>query len=196
MRRLIHPFLVLLAIIFLIETWLWRRLEPVVERIVALIPLRAVKAWLAGTIRKLPPAAALTVFVVPVILLMPLKFVGLWLLAQKQWFAAGVVLVFAKLVGVAITAFVFEMVRPKLLQLVWFRWLYDHILTGLAWAHRLVDPIKQRIRRLLRMFGPRRAGRTLRLLWRIRRRMRAGRAVRGLALTSNAPRAAPTAQAP
>ena len=48
MRRLIRPFLVLLAIIFLIEAWLWRHLEPVVASIVAWIPLRALKARLAA----------------------------------------------------------------------------------------------------------------------------------------------------
>ena len=83
MRRLTRPLLVLLAIVFLIEAWLWRHLQPIVAWIVARIPLRAVKAWLAGTIRKLPPAATLVVFVVPVVLLFPLKLLGLWLLAQQ-----------------------------------------------------------------------------------------------------------------
>lgn len=40
LRRLAQPFWVLLAIIFLIEAWLWDHLEPVVEKIVAWIPLR------------------------------------------------------------------------------------------------------------------------------------------------------------
>ena len=40
MRRLLQPFWVLLAVIFLIEAWLWDHLEPIVERIVALIPRR------------------------------------------------------------------------------------------------------------------------------------------------------------
>jgi hypothetical protein len=63
--------------------------------------------------------------------------------------------------------------QPKLMQLAWFRWLYDRVVAGLAWAHALIDPIKRRLRRWLRMWGPRRAGRTLRLLARIRRRMQA-----------------------
>src|SRR6187399_1738063 len=99
MRRWLHPLLTLLAIVFLIEAWLWSHLEPVVEWIVARIPLRAVKAWIAGTIRKLSPAATLIVFVVPVIVLLPLKLLGLWLLANKHWIAAGSLIVVAKLVG-------------------------------------------------------------------------------------------------
>jgi len=193
-RRLTRPLLILLAIVFLIEAWLWRHLEPIVERLVALIPLRGVKAWVAGTVRKLPPAATLIVFVVPVIVLFPLKLVGLWLLAHKQWFAAGMVIVFAKLVGLAVTAFVFEVTKPKLLKLGWFRWLYDRVLIWLDWAHELVAPIRQRIRRTLHVFRPRHAARSLRLLWRIRRRMRATRSKPPL--RTGGPRAAQTAQSP
>ena len=195
MRRLTRPLLILLAIVFLIEAWLWSHLEPVVEWIVARIPLRALKARLAAAIMRLPPAATLIVFVVPVVLLFPFKLLGLWLLAHHQWFAAGVVLVLAKLVGMAVTAFVFETTRPKLLQMAWFRWLYEHMIVWLAWAHRMADPIKLRIVALLRIFGPKRAGRTLRLFWRIRRRMRAERRA-GPSLRTDAPRAAQTARSP
>jgi hypothetical protein len=195
-RRLTRPLLILLAIVFLIEAWLWRRLGPIVEWIVAWLPLRAVKARLAGIIRKLPPAATLIVFVVPVVTLFPLKVLGLWLLAHKYWIAASGVLVFAKLVGVAVTAFVFEVTRPKLLQLRWFRWLYEHVLMWLDWAHRLVAPIRRRIRRLLRIFRAKQTGRALRLLWRIRRRMRAARKSPNLKLSANAARAARSPQTP
>jgi hypothetical protein len=172
MKRLLRPPLVLLAIVFLIEAWLWSHLEPIIAWIVARLPFKALKAWLAAAILRLPPAATLIVFIVPVALLFPFKLLGLWLLAQKQWFAAGLVLILAKLVGLAVTAFVFEVTRPKLLAMAWFRWLYDRVITWLAWAHALADPVKERIRSVLRLFGPKNAGRTVRLLWRIRRRMR------------------------
>ena len=174
MRRLARPFLILLAIVFLFEAWLWRHLEPIVEWIVARIPLRVLKARFAAAIERLPPPATLIVFVVPIVLLFPLKLLGLWLLARQHWFAAGLILVLGKLVGMGVTAFVFEVTRPKLLRMAWFRWFYELILAWRDWAHRLVDPIKHRIKALLRMLGPKRAGRMLRLFWRIRRRMRAG----------------------
>ena len=196
MRRITRPLLVLLAIVFLVEAWLWRHLEPIVEWIVAWLPLRAVKARLAGIIRKLPPAATLVVFVVPIVALFPLKVLGLWLLAHKHWIAAGAVLILAKLVGLAITAFVFEVTRPKLLQLRWFRWLYEHVLIWLDWAHELVAPIRRRIRRLLRMVRGKRTGRALRLLWRIRRRMRADRKGSSLPLSANAARGVRAPQTP
>jgi hypothetical protein len=175
MRRLLRPLLILLALVFLLEAWLWTNLAPIVGWIVARIPLRAIKAAAAAWIERLPPAATLVVFVVPVILLLPLKFLGLWMLAHGYWLGALAVLAFAKVVSLGVTAFVFELTRPKLLQLAWFRSLYDRVMIWLAWAHELIDPIKARLRRAFRMFGPKRAGRTLRLLTRIRRRMQAPR---------------------
>lgn len=195
MRRLTRPLLILIAIVFLIEAWLWRHLGPVVVRVVARIPLRAVKAWTAGALRKLPPPAALVVFIVPVVALFPFKLLGLWLLANQQWLGATVVLVFAKLVGVAITAFVFEGTKPKLLRMAWFRWLYEHVMAWLDWAHRLVDPTKHRIRRLIRVLRAKQTGRALRLLWRIRRRVQAARRAAKVGLSANAADAARSAQA-
>jgi hypothetical protein len=101
---------------------------------------------------------------VPVLLLLPLKFLGLRMLAHGSWLGALGVLAFAKMVSVGVTAFIFDVTQPKLMQLAWFRWLYGRVVAGLAWAHGLIDPIKRRLRSWLRMWRPRRAGRTLRLL--------------------------------
>ena len=173
MRRLTRPLLVLLAIIFLIEAWLWEHLKPLVAWFVSFIPWDRLKARVASSIEHLPPYATLLVFLVPVVLLLPLKFLGLWMLAHGFWLGAVGVLGLAKVMSLGVTAFIFEITRPKLLQLGWFRWFYEHMLAWLAWAHGLVDPIKARIKRVFRMFSPKRAGRTMRLLSRIRRRMRA-----------------------
>src|SRR5262245_28663956 len=172
MRRLTRPIWILVAIVFLFEAWLWEHLKPVVAWCVSWIPWDKLKVRTAAAIERLPPAATLIVFLVPVILLLPIKFLGLWMLAHGLWFGALAVLGLAKVVSLGVTAFIFEITRPKLLQLGWFRWLYDHVLTWLDWAHALVDPIKARIKAWLRLFGPQRAGRTLKLLSRIRRRTR------------------------
>jgi hypothetical protein len=177
MRRLLRPLLVLLALVFLFEAWLWTHLAPVVAFIVARIPLHALKAAIVAWIEKLPPAATLVVFVLPeVVLLLPLKFLEVWMLAHRHWLGAIAVLLLAKLVGVGVAAFIFDVTRPKLLELAWFRRLYDRVMAWLDWAHELIDPIKRRLRSYLRMWAPKRAGRTLRLLVRIRRRMQAARA--------------------
>src|SRR2546430_15691868 len=89
MRRLIRPLFVLLALVFLFEAWLWDHLAPIVGWIVARVPLTALKARLAAWIERLPAPATLGVFVVPVVLLVPLKIFGLWMLAHGYLLRAG-----------------------------------------------------------------------------------------------------------
>jgi hypothetical protein len=175
LRRLLQPVWVLLAVIFLIEAWLWDHLEPIVVWVVAKIPLQAFKHWLAERVDTLSPAMTLIVFAVPVIPLFPLKLVGFWLLAHQYWFSAAFTILFAKLVGVGVTAFVFDVTRPKLLEMEWFERLYELILTLRAKAAALVDPIKRRILEVLRGNGDRWSSRMLRLIQRFRKRVHEAR---------------------
>ncbi len=169
MRRLLQPFWVLLAVIFLIEAWLWDHLEPIVERIVAAIPLRAFKQWLSDRVDALSPAMTLIVFAVPVIPLFPLKLLGLRLLGNGYWLSAAVVIVAGKFLGLGVTAFIFDVTRDKLLQMAWFRKGYEFIMAMRAKASAIVQPIKQRIRDVLRGDGDGWSSRTLRLIARFRK---------------------------
>ena len=169
LRRLLQPIWVLLAVIFLIEAWLWDHLEPIVAWVVAKLPLQAFKTWLAERVDTLSPAMTLIVFAVPVLPLFPLKLVGFWLLTHEYWFSAVFTILFAKLVGVGITAFVFDVTRPKLLEMGWFERLYEFVIGLRAKAAALVDPIKQRIQEILRGDGDRWSSRMLRLIQRFRK---------------------------
>ena len=169
LRRLLQPIWVLLAVIFLIEAWLWDHLEPIVAWVVDKIPLRAFKHWLAERVDTLSPAMTLIVFVVPVLPLFPLKLVGLWLLAHEYWMSAIFTILFAKFLGVGVTAFVFDVTRPKLLEMGWFERLSEFILDLRARAHALVEPIKRRIREILRGDADGWSSRMLRLIQRFRK---------------------------
>ena len=175
LRRLLQPIWVLLAVIFLIEAWLWDHLEPIVAWVVDKIPLRAFKHWLAERVDTLSPAMTLIVFIVPVLPLFPLKLVGLWLLAHEYWMSAIFTILFAKFLGVGVTAFVFDVTRPKLLEMGWFERLYEFILDLRARAHALVEPIKRRIREILRGDADGWSSRMLRLIQRFRKSVREAR---------------------
>jgi hypothetical protein len=131
------------------------------------------------------------VFAIPFVVLLPVKLLEFWLLANRQWIAAIAVLVSAKLVGLGLTAFIFEATRDKLLQMAWFRRLYEFFVWARGWAHQMIDPVRQQLRawshrtidpvvrqlrawshRLRRILKPRHAGRFLQRVTRIRRRMR------------------------
>jgi hypothetical protein len=187
MKRLARPLWVALALVFLFEAWLWDTLQPVVWRIVNVIPWGRIKPAFVQWVDRLSPRATLVVFVIPFIVLLPVKFLELWLLATRQWIAAVIVLVAAKLVGVGMTAFIFDATRDKLLQMAWFRRLYEFFLWARDWAHEkiapvtrqvrewsheTIDPIVRRLRVWRRFLRPRHAGRLFQRVMRIRRRMR------------------------
>ena len=167
LRRLLQPFWIVLAIIFLIEAWLWDHLEPIVASVVAMIPLRTFKQWLADRVDTLTPAMTLIVFIVPVLPLFPLKLVGFWLLTHEYWLSAVLTIIFAKFLGVGVAAFVFDVTRPKLLEMQWFERLYDFVIELRAKAAALVDPIKLRIKEAFNGAGW--SSRMLRLIQRFRK---------------------------
>jgi hypothetical protein len=171
MRRLVRVFWIILALLFLLEAWLWDKLAPIVAFIVWLLPLQQIKAKAAAAIEVLPPTATLVVFVVPAAILLPIKLAALWLFHGGHWLAGIGMLIFAKLAGLGVTAFVFEVTRPKLMQIAWFARLYEIVIRGLVWAHAMVDPIKRRMRKYVHVLRPRNAGRFYRHLMRVRRRM-------------------------
>jgi hypothetical protein len=175
MRRLLQPLWIFLAIIFLIEAWLWDHLEPIVARAVAMIPLDTFKRWLSDRVDTLSPAMTLIVFIVPIIPLFPLKLVGIYLLTHEYWLSAITTILFAKLLGVGVTAFLFDVTRSKLLQMDWFQKLYDIIIDLRRRANELVRPIMTRIKDILRAGGDGWSARMLRLIQRFRKRVREAR---------------------
>ena len=170
MRRLLRPLWVFFALLFLLEAWLWDHLSPVVARLVGVIPWEALKRRLAQAIERLPPWATLIVFVVTLgVVLLPLKFLEVYCLATGNWLGAIAVIIAAKLIGVGVTAFIFDATRDKLLQMAWFRALYEWLLRVRAWAHAITEPVRVRMKELAARFKTERGG-FLRWLKRLRRK--------------------------
>lgn len=165
----LRPFWVLLALLFLAEAWLWDHLEPIVARIVRAIPWKRVKARLAALVEELPPWAVLFIFAVPFIAMLPLKFLEVYFLATQNWLGAILVIVFVKIVGLGVTAFIFDVTRDKLLMMVWFRRVYEWFLWARVKAGEITEPVRERMRQVAWLLKPQRAGRFLKRFMRLRR---------------------------
>jgi hypothetical protein len=120
MRALLrHIAELLLAAVILFEEWGWEPLQALLARLTRLPPL----AWLERKLVALPPYAALAVFAVPALLLLPVKLAALALVARGQALLGLGVIVAAKLLGTAIVARLFALTQPSLMRLAWFaRW--------------------------------------------------------------------------
>jgi hypothetical protein len=94
---------------------------------------------------------------------------------HEYWLSAILTILFAKFLGVGVAAFVFDVTRPKLLEMGWFETLYEFVMTLRAKAAALVEPFKRRILEILRGDGDGWSSRMLRLIQRFRKRVREAR---------------------
>ena len=119
LRCLLWPFKFLLALLILFEEWGW---EPL-QRGLAAIGRWPGFRWIERRVRALPPYAALALFAVPALLLLPIKLAALWAIQRGHALLGVGVIVAAKLVGTAIVARLFTLTQPALMRLAWFaRW--------------------------------------------------------------------------
>jgi hypothetical protein len=126
---------VVLALLILLEEWGWRPLADLLGRLARWGPW----ARLETAIARLPPYAALLVFVVPSALLLPLKFLALFLIANGQILLAGLLFAGAKVVATALVARLFMLTQPALMQIGWFAWGYE---TFMPWKEALVERVR------------------------------------------------------
>jgi hypothetical protein len=110
----------LIALVLLFEEWGWEYLAAALAWFGRLPGLR----WIERRIRRLPPYAALGLFVVPLLTLLPLKLLALYWLGHGHTVLGISVIITAKVVGTAITARLFMLTQPTLMKLAWFARLY------------------------------------------------------------------------
>lgn len=118
---LIAALNVVAALIVLFEEWGWRSLSALIARLAKYAPIAAVERWIAG----LPPYAALVAIGLPTTLLLPLKFVAVWLLANDRFITATLLFFGAKVASTALIARVFILTKPALMRIAWFARAYD-----------------------------------------------------------------------
>lgn len=146
MKLLRRGLLFVLALVFLLEAWIWDTFAAGWRWLGKHVPFQAARAALERGIRRLPPYAALVMFAVPGLVVLPFKVAGLWLIAQGHIVLGAGVFFAAKVAGVGVLAFVFELIRDKLMTLGWFSRIYGAVMRWRDWAHRLVDPYTRELK--------------------------------------------------
>jgi membrane-bound ClpP family serine protease len=145
---------ILLALVIVFEEWGWRPLADLLGRLARWRPWAALEA----AVIRLPPYAALVVFALPTLLLLPLKFLALILIAKGQVLLAGLLFVAAKVVATALIARLFMLTQPALMQIGWFASAHDTVMpwkealtaqVRASWAWRVGRVWKERVKRVV-----------------------------------------------
>ena len=108
--------LTLAALALFFEEWGWRPLTAWAARLAQWPPL----ARLEARIQRLSPWQALLLFLLPSLLLLPVKLAALWFIQRGQATLGLAVIVAAKLLGTALVGRLFILTEPQLVRFAWF----------------------------------------------------------------------------
>lgn len=105
----------LVALLIFIEEWGWGPLSALVGRLARWPPI----AVMESHIRLAPPRVALALFMLPALLLVPVKVAALYLIQDGRVTLGVAIIVAAKLVGTALVGRLFVLVETQLMGFAW-----------------------------------------------------------------------------
>ena len=134
-RALTNAMLFVAATVLIFEEWLWEQSKALFARLARLPVVCSLETW----IRELPPYPALALFMLPILVIYPLKVVALFALGRGYVTSGIAAFVMAKLVATAVFARLYQLTEPALLQLSWVRRGRDRFLAVRAYIHQWLD---------------------------------------------------------
>jgi hypothetical protein len=159
-----RALLVLLALAFLFETWIWDRVVAAAQRLATLINWAAIRAALRRVIERLPVGVALLLFGIPFVVAEGGAFVCVLFAAMGHVVAGAIGYTAIKIVGFGLLAPIFDLTKPKLMTLPWFAFVYDKAVVFHHFALGLIAPYRAAAQKLASEFFVR-----VRALWARRR---------------------------
>lgn len=138
----------LAAAILLFEEWFWSKSTRAIARLAGTPRLAAAESW----VRHRNPTQALTLFVVPLLVIYPFKVLALIAIADGNIALGTGVFVAAKLVATAVFARLYELTERAIVQFAWIRFARMTFLRARAFIHAWLDarPVYSRARALIR----------------------------------------------
>jgi len=155
-----RALLLLLALAFLFETWIWDRVVAGAQRLATLVNWAAIRTALRRVIDRLPVWVALMLFGVPFVVAEGGAFLCVLFAAMGHVVAGAVGYTVIKIFGFGLLAPIFDLTKPKLLTLPWFAVVYDKALVFHHFALGLIAPYRAAAKKLAGEFFAR-----VRALW-------------------------------
>ena len=115
-----YLFNLLLFVIILIEEAFWAVFEALSGWFERFTLVRKLENFVA--VRH--PAVCLALFLIPVLLMLPFKFAGVWLIAHGHTLQGLFMFLSAKACGTFLAARLFAITKSKLMSIAWFAYVY------------------------------------------------------------------------
>jgi hypothetical protein len=134
LKKIFEPLVVVAAAVyFLFDALVLSILKPLVRHISHLILFQYMARWIAS----LGPYPTLLLFVVPLVVLEPVKPVGVYLIASGHFRSGLLVLAIGEVLKILIVERIFHIGRDKLMTIKAFAWVYNYVCGWLTWVQSL-----------------------------------------------------------
>lgn len=120
---------VLATIYFVLDALVLSIIRPPLRYFGHLRIFYAVGCW----IKSLNPYATLAIFLIPLLLLEPVKPLSAYLLATGRFKIGILLLVFGELLKITMVERIFHVAKPQLMTIKAFAWTYNFIVRWLMW---------------------------------------------------------------
>jgi hypothetical protein len=154
-RPISRPILLVFALIFLFETWIWDSLSWGLGWIAQRIPWARIKRGAQDIINRLPAIFAVLLFGVPVVVMELGSFFSVVAIALGHVILGSICYAMLKLIGVSLIAVIYDLTQEKLMTLRWFVWLHGKFARLHEIAHEYVAPYREAALAQLRAFRAR-----------------------------------------
>jgi hypothetical protein len=132
-----------LAIVFLFETWVWRKIVALARVLSSLLPWERFRDAAKRMLQRAPAFVSVALFVVPLAVSEIGAFISVVIMATGHVFAGMALYVIMKIFGLFLVPVIFEITRERLLALRWFAYLYAKFEALHAMATRFVAPYRE-----------------------------------------------------
>jgi hypothetical protein len=131
-----------LALVFLLETWVWRKLVSFARFVSTLLPWERFRDAARRALARMPAIVSVALFGVPLIVSEFGSFISVVMMATGHLFAGTALYLLMKALGLVLVPVIFELTRERLLALPWFAWGYAKFEALHAMAARFVAPYR------------------------------------------------------
>ena len=144
-NRLKQLLCIILAVVFIIESWLWVHVRGWLRGLNRILGLDVFDLWLRKWAETHSPYAALSLFLIPAALILPVKIFALASIAKGRFVIGLFSVLLAKIIALGTVSYLFDLLRNKLLEISWFKYCYMLALRIRLWSKRLLAPLRSQI---------------------------------------------------
>ncbi len=142
LKTIFEPFVIVLAAIyFVIDALALSILQPLLRKIANLNLFRFVARWIAS----LGAYPTLALFLVPLVLLEPIKPFSAYIIASGHFMFGVMALILGEILKITIVERLFHIGRAKLMTIKAFAWIYNFVFGWLTWLQAM--PTWQSVKR-------------------------------------------------